>query len=302
MLKKIIIIITILLATSIAFGKTFYSFISPDHHGKKVKIQVQGKSRTYYELDRKHPAEIILEGPTVLKVYTRLDMKDVKEGKKVDYTIYCLKDGKKEHFTQSTKVSSIAKFCKSKSGQLGRGRSFKLKIGPGKHSVKLFLDSKDKSKVYVRLLKEKSAVSDRVDRVAITPVSYTKQVPILVKEQQYEYYRVGPVDSLSLRIIGPTTVKILARLEYDITTNGGNKLRVQALEDEVLKNTYYLAVKPSQVAVYTATGVDKTLSAAKTLYLEVPSGQHIYNFKVLDSGRNILLKFYIPTVDLNNTL
>ncbi len=299
MYKKIIILLSILMAVSLSEGKSSYRFIKPDHHGKKVKLRVKGKDRTYYKLDIKNPIEIVIEGPTVLKVYTRLEMTDQKPNSKVDYKIFCLRDGKKTHFTRSTKISSIAEFPKEKNSKLGRGRSFNLKIGPGKHSIKLFIGEKDKKVVYVRLLKKKSQVS-KVDRVAVTPIEYTKQVPILVKEQQYEYYRAGGSDSLSLKLIGPASVKVLARLEYDITNNGGDKFRVEVNEDGRLKNTYLLTAKPSQSAVYAAPGVAKTLSNAETFYIEVPKGQHTYTFKVMDNGRNILLKFYIPSSALDN--
>lgn len=300
-MKKALIIIAIFALISPIWGKSYYSFLKPDKHGNKVKIQVMGKDRTYYKLDAKNPLEVTVEGPTVIKVLTRLDMSEYKESNKVDYKVYCQCNGKKTHFTCSAVISKGVEFSKSGEGKIGKGESFILKIKPGKQKIMLYLGKNDKKQIYVRLLKQSSQSSAKTERVAMHPQEFTTQVKILVKEKEYDYYRVGHEDSLALKIIGPATVKVLARLEYDITMNGGKKYRIGVYEDGEMKNTFVKSTRLSDVALYAGENSSLKLSRGDEFYIEVPEGEHTYTFKLPDNGGSLLLKFYLPVSALKNT-
>lgn len=278
-----------------------YSFLKPDKYGKATKIQVKGRDWTYYRLDKSHPLEISIEGPVELRFITRMDMEQNKSGQKIDYKIYCKTDDKKTHFTLSAVISKGIEFSAAGSGKIGAGEDFDLSLPAGEHKIRLYLAKEDKSVIYVRPLQEKKRVSSGTKRVAMDPQEYTKQVKILIKESQYDYFRAGNQDSLKLRIIGPTTIKAFSRLEYDVTMNGEKNYRLQVFEDGSLKNTFLLNTIISQTAVYMEPNTDKILSRGDDFYLEVPKGVHEYTFRVLDSGRSSLLKFYIPEKDLKNT-
>ena len=300
-MKKALILLTLILIIVPTLGKSKYSFLKPDKHGKVVKIQVKGKDWTYYKLDRKNPLEIVIDGPVKVRFITRLDMEEYKTGDKIDYTIYADIDGEKTHFTRSAKISKGIQFGDTGSGKIGIGEDIYHEFPAGKHKIKLYLGKKDEKVVYVRVLKEDSKIGEGSQRVAYNPCEFTNIVKILVKEKIYDYYRVGPEDSLNLKVIGPATVKVLSRLEYDITMNGDKKYRVQVYEDDALKNTFLLNTVLSDVAIYAEPYADKSLSQGDQFFIEVPAGEHCYTFKILDSGRSILLKFYIPESALDNT-
>ena len=282
-------------------ANTKFSFLKPNKHGKLTKIQVKGRDWTYYRLDKSHPLEISIEGPVELRFITRLDMEQHKSGQKIDYKIYCRTGNKKTHFTHSAVISKGIEFSATGVGKIGAGEDFNLSLPAGTHKVKLYLAKNDKSIIYIRPLQEKKRVSSDPKRVAMDPQKFTRQVKILVKESQYEYFRVGNQDSLNLRIIGPSTIKAFSRLEYDVTMNGEKNYRLQVYEDGSLKNTFLLNTIISETAVYMEQNADKILSRGDDFYIEVPKGVHEYTFKVLDSGRSSLLKFYIPEKDLKNT-
>jgi len=293
-MKKIFAAVLLLTLIVPSFGKTSYSFFKPDKAGKTVKIQVSGKSWNYCLLDRRSPLELSVEGPAKLKVLSRLDMSDYKSSQKVDYTIQCIIDGNRTHYTHSALISKGVHFGASKKGQIGEGQEFVLDVPAGNHKIKLYVERKDKSVIYARVLKQKRTVSSGTHTVAIFPQKLTKQVKILVNEKEFDYFRVGGSDSLSLKVIGPTSVKTFSRLEYDVTMNGEKKYRVQVYEDGKLKNTFLLNTILSETAVYKEGNAKKIISRGDSFYMEVPAGEHTYTFKVLDSGRSALLKFYIP--------
>ena len=300
-MKKLLLIFTLLAFLTPVEGKVKYTFVKPDKHGKKVKIQVKGKDRTYYRLDKKNSLELTITGTTTLKVITRLNMRDKKAGEKIDYKIHCRHNGNKTHFTKSAIISKGVEFSHSGEGRIGTGESFILELPAGENKIKLYLGKSEESIVYVRLLKELDHVVSGTKRIAIDPAEYTKEVMILVKESEYDYFRVGSLDSLKLKVIGPATLRVMSRLEYDITMNGEKKYRMQVYEDGGLKNTFLLNTIVSQTAVFAEPNANKILSRADDFFIEVPPGQHFYSFKVLDSGRSALLKFYIPEKALSNT-
>ncbi|MBC8277806.1 MAG: hypothetical protein H8E46_06215 [FCB group bacterium] len=300
-MKKILLLFVLIALITPVEGRVKYTFIKPDKHGKMVKIQVKGKDRTYYRLDNKRSLELNVKGPTTLKVISRLNMRDKKAGEKIDYKIYCTHNGKKTHFTKSAVISKGIEFGHSGEGNIGTGETFVLNLPSGENIIKLYLGKKDESIVYIRPLKELDQVISGTKRVAIDPAEYSKEVMILVKESEYDYFRIGNNDSLKLKIIGPATLRVMSRLEYDITMNGEKKYRMQVYEDGGLKNTFLLNTIISQSAVYAETNTNKILSRADDFFVEVPAGEHNYTFIVLDSGRSALLKFYIPEEALSNT-
>ncbi len=301
-MRRFIPIFIILLTAGFAPGNGKYSFLKPDIHGKAVKIQVKGKNYTYYRLDRKSPLQFTLAGPATIKVLTRLDMTPHKKGRKIDYKVFCEKDNRKTHFTRSGVAVKGVKLVGGKNSRIGGSKSFEIDLDEGNHKVILSLDKKSKDVVYIRLLKEGASIVDEPKRVALTPMEFTNQVKIMVKENEFDYYRVGSQDSLRLEVIGPATVKVLARLEYDVTMRGELKYRMLVFEDGTLKNTFILSTRLSDVTVYKEEGAEKRLARGESFYIEVPPGQHTYTFGMRDNGWTSLLKFYIPVKALDNKI
>ncbi len=301
-MKRLCVIIALSLLTAAALGNGKYTFLKPDKHGKKVKIQVKGKDWTYYRLDRKNPLEFTIVGPTTIRVITRLDVTEYDKGRKVDYTIECAIDDKNAHFSRSALLSKGVNLTGDEKRSIGAGRHFDLKLNEGSHNVKLYLQKKSRDVVYIRLLKEGIPMVDEPKRVAIAPLEFTSPVKILVRENEFDYYRIGPKDSLKLEIIGPATVKVLSRLEYDVTMNGELKYRLAIFEDGSLKNTFLLSTRLSDITVYKDAKADKRLARGDTFHIEVPKGKHIYTFKMRDNGWTSLQKFYIPADALDNTI
>jgi len=300
-MKKLLILLTVIAIIYPAAAKNSYTFFKPEKYGKSVKITVKGKNWSYFQLDKKTELEFSVEGPAELKFITRLNMDSFKPGQKVDYKVLCKLDDKKTHYTQSAIISKGVSLAKDGKEQIGEAQEFSLSFGKGGHKVKLYLERGDKSVIYIRPVKVKKQVSTEIRRTTIDPRSYSKEVKILVKEKEFDYFRVGGQDSLKLEVIGPTTIKAFSRLEYDNTMNGEKKYRLQVYEDSKLKNTFLLNTIISETAVYAQPNSNKILSRGDDFFIEVPKGKHYYTFKVLDSGRSALMKFYIPEKDLKNT-
>ena len=300
-MKKTLLFFLIVGLMNPVFGKSRYSFYKPNTHGKVEKIQIKGKDRTYYRLDKGNPLEFTVEGAAEFKMLTRLDMDNFKKSKKVDYKVFCEIDGKKTHYTRSAVWSKGVEFAKG-GGRFGTAETFTIKLKPGKHKVKLSLANDDDKRIYVRLLEKDQKVKQETERVAMHPQKFTQMVKILVKEREFDYYRVGNKDSVELKVIGPATIKVITRLEYNITMNGDKKYRIAVHEDGKLKNTFLISTDLSEAAMYTKDKAETKLSRGDEFFIEVPAGEHIYTFKVEDSNRNVLLKFYLPAEAMKNKM
>ncbi|MFH1862509.1 MAG: hypothetical protein ABH878_06805, partial [bacterium] len=139
------------------------------------------------------------------------------------------------------------------------------------------------------------------ETVAFKPAKFSREVPLIVKEVELSYYRISNQDSCVLSVIGPTTIKAFARLEFDPTMSADQKFRISVTEDGLEKQIFALRSKPSQIAEYKEISENIAGDAAQ-FFIEVPRGKHEYRFQIVDNGRSILLRFYLPRTDLSNNL
>lgn len=273
----------------------------PDKSPNSVKAFVMGKRLTYHPLKKGEEILVTIEGPTRLRVLSRVEFGKETAGEKSYYLRYERDDGKKGKFRRSAIASHTAVLADNQAIHLGASRSIYLKVPEGKHTYRFFVGSKAPYRLYLRFYERKASVETKSEHVAFAPLKSTQTVSLIVKEEEVTYYRIGEADSVSLSVIGPTTLKILSRLEFGPTMFSEQKFRVQVLEDGKEKGLFPLRSKPSEVAEY-GTMSGKVVGKAASFFIEVPRGKHEYRFKVLDNGRSALMRFFIPREDLSNNL
>ncbi len=302
---KVIICVTLtalvgILSAVAQNGFTWESF-RPDKVPKAVKVLVMGKKLNYYPLVKGDEIYVNVEGPTRLRILTRIEFGENLGGEK-SYYLRCERDdGKKNKYRRVTTAAASAVLADLPSTHLGTSRSVYIKVPPGKHTYRFYVGSKSNYRLYLRFYERVSTINPNTDNVAFTPSMYTTDVPLIINEEEVLYYRSGHQDSVRLSVIGPTTIKVLARLEFDPTMIADQKFRIHVLEDGTEKHIYPLRSEPSEVAEYREISETIVGKGAK-FFIEVPRGKHDYCFKIIDNGRNVLLRFYIPSEDLNNNL
>jgi hypothetical protein len=288
----------ILSATKAQNGFTWKSF-KPDKSPARIKLSVMGKELNYYPLEKGQEILVTVEGPTRLKVLTRIEFGEEASGEKSYYLRYQRDGEKKYKFRRIATASPTAVLADSPAIHLGTSRSIYLKVPAGKHTYRFYVGSKAAYRLFLRFYERTTKVESKPENVAIEPVQFTSAVPLVLREDEVTYYRVGNQDSLKLSIIGPTTVKVLARLEFDPTMFAEQKFRIQVYEDGLIKQIYPLRSKQSEVAEYREISTKVVGNGAK-FYIEIPRGKHEYKFEIVDNNRTVLLRFYIPRDDLIN--
>jgi hypothetical protein len=267
---------------------------------KAQSILVKDKPLLYYPLDKGQTIEIVVQGPSTLRVLSRLEFgTNTKGDKRYEYS-YESDEGQKGDF-QHTVTASDAVLSLKPEVHLGCSRNVYLKVPAGKHTYKFSLSPNAGDRLYLRFYGPIADVSGQRGSVAFQPAQHTTDVSLIIKEQETVYYRVGPRDSLTVSVIGPTTLEALARLEFDPSMATDQRFRVQVLENGREVKIISLHSGPSEAADYKDKS-DKIAGRGARLYVEVPRGKHDYSFKVLENNYSILMRFSIPRKDLINNL
>lgn len=275
--------------------------IKPTLSPKPVQVVVMGRELNYYPLEKDKNIEVTLQGPTTLRVLSRLEFAADESGEKRYYLHYQNDGGSKSDFSLSTTLAANATLLGQSQVRLGTSRSEYIEVPEGKHVYRFSAGGKATYRLYLRFYVQSAESSAEAVTVAFAPSQFTTLVTLAVKENELPYYRLGQQDSVKLSVIGPTTLEVLARLEFDPTMVTDQKFRLKTFEDGLEKQVFSLRSKPSGIAEY-STQSDKIAGQAAKFYVEIPRGKHDYTFEIVDDGRSALLRFYIPKKDLTNNL
>ena len=136
--------------------------------------------------------------------------------------------------------------------------------------------------------------------VSLTPVEYEKVVIAVLKEKPVSYYTCTSNKAVKVRVIGPTKLKVETRLNYETNMKGKQKYHLTIEENGKLISRPALESIKSLTVTYQDL---KTVvpGESRVFYLDIPTGQHTYSFKLGESIANsVSLRFSIPKKDLNN--
>jgi len=118
----------------------------------------------------------------------------------------------------------------------------------------------------------------------------------VTNEDVVSYYRYSSAKPLKVRITGPTTLRVLNRVEFDYKMKGQLNYRVEVKEDRNVKNTYMLCTDRSDITRYKKDG-KRTPGKAKEIVISVPSGTHTYEIITLDKC-SVLGRILFPKKDI----
>jgi hypothetical protein len=279
-------------------GSAAWLTLIPSEYGQSHSFKVSGNDRTYFSVETGKQLSVQVKGPTQIRVLTRLEF-DSMPNQSVEYTIhYAMDDQAANQITFTSRPIDAVRDPQDPNRLMGFLRSHSIDVPRGVHSYSFQVTNGIKL-VWMRIQEQQAGYVENLSRVAMQPHHYTKAVDLDVKEKLATYYRIGEDNEVSIDIIGPTNLKILARLEFDETMRGTQKFRFQVLEGDKVIETYSLSTEVSDVARYIEP-TSTLLSRGEKVYLDVPEGAHSYRIVLLDENRTALIKFHIPVKDLGN--
>jgi len=278
------------------WAKTEWNSITPEAFDREITLKISKKDRVYYEIQKGSEVRVRVSGPTKLRVISRVEIPSSKEERQ--YTYFVRRDeGKWVKFTRYSGVSSQASLKGDGSTQVSISKKHILKVPAGVHTYTFRLSKKSTRRVFVRFHQLGSGFGAPTDVVAMTPEASTESVGLVVGEQVTTYYRLAETREVKLDLIGPTKLKVLARLEFDPNMRGQQNFRVQVYEDGVIKGTYPLTAVKSDVCQYEEPS-SLVPAKAETFFLDIPDGEHAYRFVLPENHRTVLIKLLLPQKDL----
>ncbi len=295
-MRKLYFLILIFLTAAYVFPAGS-KVIKPKNVTSQVKIIISGKSRIYYSLPVKDSSIITVRGPGKLEMISRIQFAP-GQNQPLDYTIYYRVDGGKKiekKFNSITK-SNDAVYKDASLGFPGTGEKLTINLSGGEHSIELWLGSGSPG-VAARYLFTKKK-EKKIDWVAISPLAPKEPVYLTSTEDLLKYYRFSEKKPLKIKITGPTTIKILTRVENHYYMKGRINYRLQVKEDRKVKNTYLLNSVRSAVTRYKNDG-SKIPGKAKEIVLDVRPGSHTYEIIPLDKDKGTVLgRVLFPKKDI----
>lgn len=291
-------LLAVIALCNIALAEDGFQYLKPTTFDQDTKLVIAGKSRTYFVLDNDSQISVAVEGPSQLKIMSRLELNS--ESATPDYAIeVIMEEGKKPRTIHHTsKLSEKADMPDSEQGIIGVLRSKVIDVPSGKHSITIRVPENSGDKVYVRLSQKTNEFTGGTSVVAMTPFEYTTAIELVTNETAYTYYRIGESDRAALKLVGPATLKVLSRIEYSPDMKGSQRWRVQVLEDGKPKKSYGMSAGTSDVIQYRLPS-QFVASRAETFFVEIPAGEHIYEFRIPEDRRTSLLRFLLPTDELS---
>jgi len=286
-------VLAIALAWCGAAAATWRSF-TPTKYGAKADILVDSKTLTYYRFDSVAPLVLSVEGPTRLKILTRVRIPNDREEE--TYAVTVTRDGEhtvKEEFTAT--VAPQAHYVAFNSFRPGVIRRVYIDVPTGQHGYEILAEGD--AVVDARPFR---SADTKPSRVSIAPREYAAVETFYYRDKELTYYILSEETPVVLDVVGPTTIKVNTRLMFDATMLGDQDYVVGVREYGSPEQLYKISTEPSET-VTSRDRSDVIPGALRHFMLEVGRGARTYEFRLADTvGSAVALKFYIPRGDLLN--
>jgi hypothetical protein len=253
----------------------------------KVIYSVNGKLITYYALSHDSLKHISVTGPGKLTIITRARF----SGNSTDSISYgivyvcdntklkvykvkkVVRDAGKVDILSSDEVPSIAK-------------SFTIKVDPDIHDYS-FVMQNESPQVDLRYKFIPDTIPEWRD---ISSLNDTAKIKLEIEKSAIQsYYRFSSASPKKFKVKGPASLRVITRLEYDYTMQGSLSYRVQVKKNDIIVGTYKLSTNPSVESQY-VNDRKHVPGLLKKFYFDVPAGDNIYEFSLLDKQFSALIR------------
>ncbi len=253
----------------------------------KVKYNVNGKLVTYYALSQTDSLNISLSGPGKLTVTTRARFTN-NSPDSLSYSILYQIDNVIIKVFTAKKVlredSSV--YIQSADDRPSTVKSFTIKIDPEVHNISfVMLNESPQVDLHYKFIPD--SVPEWSD---VKSLNDTTVITLMVdKGKDKSYYRLSSSSPQKFKVKGPTSLRVITRLEYDYAMQGLISYRIMVKRNDTVINTYKLEGNPSTLAQY-ADDNKHIPGTLEKFYLDVPPGENIYEFTLVNKHFTSLIR------------
>jgi len=263
--------------------------------GERVRINVSGNNKIYYEASARDDVMIEITGPASMHIITRIELTDGRRSREYRYQ-WRLDEGDwlaVNHYTKPSEAATL-----QGAGEISVSRRDDLEVPEGTHRYSFRPAPGEERRIFFRITTRSRDPLRNAELTPLQPAVFGDVWQVIVGETNFDYYVARAGEDIVLDVVGPTTVKVISRLDYDALMMGDKSYRIKVHEDGRLKNTYAVHAKPSSVAFYEKQK-GRLPSKGSTFFVSVPEGPHSYRFEFVDGDQTSLFRFYIPRTDLD---
>ena len=245
-----------------------------------VTVMVNDNPRLYFRVAPDQPLAIPIVGPARLRVVSRLELPPGAT-QVVSYHLRVTGEGGKELDREDTE-SSASGLVRDPSGAhaLGKSRRLNVDIPKGTKQVTLAVEG---ATLLVRL-QQGAPPKGEEPMVTLTPYDATRSVTVVEGEKSIPYYSAMPGKPVKLRVVGPTTLDLLTRLDFDATMRGTQAYRLGISEHgKTLREVEFKTTKAT-AASFTDLG-DRVPSKFDRLQIAIGAGLHDIEVALLSPAR-----------------
>lgn len=241
-----------------------------------VTVKVEGKPRLYFRLTPESPLVIPVEGPARLRLVSRVELPQHSD-QVVSYRLRVSEVGKElDHSDTEASASDLAS-DPTGAHTVGKSRRLSFDIGPGMHHVTVSVEGAPA--LLVRLHRAAPARGRR-SFVTLTPIDAPRSVTVIEGERTIPYASVMPGKPVKLRVVGPTTLDLITRLDFDASMRGTQTYRLRLYEGgKRLRDAAFKTTKTT-TATYPELK-DRVPSKFDRLRLQVGEGVHEITVELL---------------------
>ena len=241
-----------------------------------LSVLVQKKARVYFRITPESPLVFTVEGPGRLRLVSRAE---VPRGvsRPISYKLRVDEGGKilEEQLTESSAANKVKladgvfAICKS--------RNLAVDVPAGNH--RLTVSVTGARVVLIRPLFS-GPTRDEVRMISITPVEATRSVTLSEGERLIPYYSTFLGKPVKFRIVGPTSLELSTRLDFDATMRGSQGYRIAVTEGgERIREGQFKTTKAT-TATYTDLN-DRSASKLDRIVIPVSDGVHDISVELL---------------------
>lgn len=293
-MKKVVIgVLTILfgIAGNSLAQNAIYKAFTPSGGGKSVIIQSGTKKLKYYAVSKGTSFGFDVTGPAKVKIRTRAA---VKPGiKDINYEIQVWEADK---MAAGRKVKTIPSVLRIDNQDIGMARDLFFKVSNGKHSYRMWVVSDNADQFYTRFYKTprpRKATGFNISK----PDQFTEEVNLVTGKKTLPYYLVDGNGGVSLNVVGPVQLKIYCRANFNQNMIGKVKYTLGMFENGKEAGRFEGAAKKTGSVQFKELA-DLVPSTLVTHIIDVPSGNHSYQFKKIDSASpSLAVRFKVGKVD-----
>ena len=287
----------LVLLAGLAQAATSWSSFKPREDRGSECLRVGAQELDYYILDDEDAVTLRLRGPRRVKIITRYLFGE-NDPTSASYRVWLRVDGREE-LRRTFRASALpgVTLC-DKPGDVAALRKVYINVPTGLHDIQVLADTPGDGKISARFFRDSRGRKTKM-------VNYSPEQYDGVYELQFEsgslstYYHFSEDQPLGFSVIGPTTLEIDTRLDFDHTMNGSMAYQLEVVQDgETLPRFFYHTQKLS-----TASYVERRdilPGERKRMRLTVPRGRHEYEIHCVGPQTcGVAVKIRIPEADLH---